>query len=43
LGVLIGGDTGRKLVAGADEFFRVRGAINPEQLVASLIPGCEID
>jgi hypothetical protein len=28
---------------GADAFFHARGAVDPEHLVATLIPGCGID
>jgi hypothetical protein len=42
LGILLGGDEGKALVAEADAFFRAGGAIDPERLVAVLLPGCEI-
>jgi hypothetical protein len=43
LGVLVGGDDGRTLVANADNFFRAGGAVDPERLVATLLPACEIN
>jgi eukaryotic-like serine/threonine-protein kinase len=43
LGALMGGDSGRELVAAADVFFHARGAVDPEHLVSTLIPGCAID
>jgi hypothetical protein len=42
LGVLLGGDEGKRLVTEADAFLRAGGAIKPERLVAAILPGCEI-
>ncbi|MFI5308715.1 MAG: ATP-binding protein, partial [Polyangiales bacterium] len=42
LGVLLGGDEGKALVTEADTFFRAGGTVDPERLVAALLPGCEI-
>jgi hypothetical protein len=42
LGVLLGGDEGAGLVADADAFLRAGGAVNPQLVVAILIPGCEV-
>jgi hypothetical protein len=42
LGVLLGGDEGKMLVTEADAFFRAGGTVDPERLVAAILPGCEI-
>jgi hypothetical protein len=42
LGVLLGGDEGKALVSASDAFFRAGGTVDPERLVAMLLPGCEI-
>jgi hypothetical protein len=42
LGVLMGGDQGKALVAEADAFFRAGGAVDPERLVVTISPGLEI-
>jgi hypothetical protein len=42
LGVLIGGDEGKQLVREADAFYRGGGTRDPERLVATIMPGCEI-
>jgi hypothetical protein len=42
LGILLGGDEGKAMVASADAFFRAGGAIDPELLVSIAMPGCEI-
>jgi tetratricopeptide (TPR) repeat protein len=42
LGVLLGGDEGRQLVIAADAFFRRGGALEPERVVTTLLPGCEL-
>jgi serine/threonine protein kinase len=42
LGVVLGGERGRELVASSDAFFEANGAVDIERVVAAIFPGCEL-
>jgi hypothetical protein len=41
LGLLMGGDAGRQLVASGDAILREEGVTNPERLAAVIAPGVQ--